>query len=107
MPGSHEIQNVTEPHLFAACCPFLGDVLAQGLKGEDDYPGGMTIGQSCFHLRQPYPSRNIHKNPEWSRTLPMPGHVQSPRAVPYAGGGKRDPCQEAGRSGREEMRALT
>jgi len=36
--GSHEIQDVTEPHLFAMFCPFYRDVLAQGLKGKYDQP---------------------------------------------------------------------
>jgi benzoyl-CoA reductase subunit C len=81
--GSHEIQDVTEPHLFAMFCPFCRDVLAQGLKGKYDYLDGITIGQSCIHLRQAYTSWDIHKNPGWSHYLPMPSHVQSPRAVPF------------------------
>jgi benzoyl-CoA reductase subunit C len=32
MLGSHEIHDVTAPHLFAMFCPFCRDVLAQGLK---------------------------------------------------------------------------
>lgn len=81
--GSHEVQDVTEPHLFAMFCPFCRDVLAQGLKGKYDYLDGITIGQSCIHLRQAYTSWGIHKNPGWSHYLPMPNHVQSPRAVPF------------------------
>lgn len=81
--GSHEIQDVTEPHLFSMFCPFCRDVLAQGLKGRYDYLDGITIGQSCVHLRQAYTSWEIHKNPGWSHYLPMPNHVQSPRAVPF------------------------
>ncbi len=81
--GSHEIQDVTEPHLFAMFCPFCRDVLAQGLKGKYDYLDGITIGQSCIHLRQAFTSWDIHKNPGWSHFLPMPSHVQSPRATPY------------------------
>ncbi len=81
--GSHEIQDVTEPHLFGMFCPFCRDVLAQGLKGKYDYLDGITIGQSCLHLRQAYTAWDIHKNPGWSHYLPMPSHVQSPRAVPF------------------------
>jgi benzoyl-CoA reductase subunit C len=81
--GSHEIQDVTEPHLFAMFCPFCRDVLAQGLKGKYDYLDGIMIAQSCIHLRQAYTSWDIHKNPGWSHYLPMPNHVQSPRAVPF------------------------
>ncbi|MBW1994310.1 MAG: 2-hydroxyacyl-CoA dehydratase, partial [Deltaproteobacteria bacterium] len=81
--GSHEVQDVTEPHLFGMFCPFCRDVLAQGLKGKYDYLDGITIGQSCLHLRQAYTSWEIHKNPGWSHFLPMPNHVQSPRAIPF------------------------
>jgi benzoyl-CoA reductase subunit C len=81
--GSHEIQDVTEPHLFGMFCPFCRDVLAQGLKGKYDYLDGIMIAQSCIHLRQSYSSWDIHKNPGWSHFLPMPSHVQSPRAVPF------------------------
>ncbi|MGD9212492.1 MAG: 2-hydroxyacyl-CoA dehydratase, partial [Desulfobacteraceae bacterium] len=75
--------DVTEPHLFAMFCPFCRDVLAQGLKGKYDYLDGITIGQSCLHLRQAFTSWQQHKNPGWSHFLPMPNHVQSPRAVPF------------------------
>jgi len=81
--GSHEPQDVTEPHIFGMYCPFCRDVLAQGLKGKYDYLDGITIGQSCIHLRQAYTSWDIHKNPGWSHYLPMPNHVQSERAVPF------------------------
>ena len=80
--GSHEIQDVTESHVFAMYCPFCRDVLAQGLKGKYDYLDGITIGQSCLHLRQAFMSWDIHKNPGWSYYLPMPHHVQSKRALP-------------------------
>lgn len=84
--GSHEIQDVTEPHIFAMFCPYCRDVLAQGLKGKYDCLDGITIAASCIHLRQAYTSWDIHKNPGWSHYLPMPGHVQSPRAVPFLKG---------------------
>lgn len=78
--GSHEIQDVTEPHIFAMFCPYCRDVLAQGLRGKYDYLDGVTIGGSCLHLRQAFTSWDIHRNPGWSHYLPMPSHVQSPRA---------------------------
>lgn len=81
--GSHEIQDVTEPHLFAMFCPFCRDVLAQGLKGRYDHLDGITIGQSCLHLRQAFNAWEIHRNPGWSHYLPMPNNVQSPRAIPF------------------------
>ncbi len=81
--GSHEIHDVTEPHLFGMFCPFCRDVLAQGLKGRYDYLDGIAIGQSCIHLRQAFTSWEIHRNPGWSHYLPMPNHVQSPRATPF------------------------
>ncbi|MBL7046277.1 MAG: 2-hydroxyacyl-CoA dehydratase [Candidatus Marinimicrobia bacterium] len=81
--GSHDVQDVTEPHLFAMFCPFCRDVLAQGLKGKYDYLDGIILAQSCLHLRQAFTSWDIHRNPGWSYFLPMPNHVQSPRAIPF------------------------
>jgi len=81
--GSHDLQDVTEPHIFAMFCPFCRDVLAQGLQGKYDYLDGITIGQSCLHLRQAFTSWEIHKNPGWTHYLHMPNHVQSPRAVSF------------------------
>jgi benzoyl-CoA reductase subunit C len=81
--GSHEPQNVTEPHIFAMFCPFCRDVLAQGLRGRYDYLDGITIAQSCLHVRQAYTSWDLHIPTEFSYYLPMPHHVQSKRAVPF------------------------
>lgn len=81
--GSHEPQDVTEPHIFGMFCPFCRDVLAQGLKGRYDYLDGIIIGQSCLHLRQAFTSWELHKNPGWSYFLPMPNHVQSKRSIPF------------------------
>jgi benzoyl-CoA reductase subunit C len=81
--GSHEPQDVTEPHIFGMFCPFCRDVLAQGLKGKYDYLDGIMLGQSCLHLRQAFTSWDIHRNPGWSYYLPMPSHVQSERAIPF------------------------
>ena len=81
--GSHEPQDVTEPHIFGMFCPFCRDVLAQGLKDRYDYLDGIMIAQSCIHLRQAFTSWEIHKNPGWSYFLPMPSHVQSKRAIPF------------------------
>lgn len=81
--GTHEIQTVTGPYIFGMYCPFCRDVLAQGLKGRYDYLDGITIGQSCLHLRQAFVSWDIHKNPGWSHYLPMPNHIQSKRALPF------------------------
>jgi benzoyl-CoA reductase subunit C len=81
--GSHEPQDVTEPHIFGMFCPFCRDVLAQGLKDRYDYLDGIMLAQSCLHLRQAFTSWELHKNPGWSYYLPMPNHVQSKRAVPF------------------------
>src|SRR5512136_165152 len=81
--GSHEPQDVTEPHIFAMFCPFCRDCLAQGLKGKYDYLDGIMISQSCLHIRQAYTSWDLHIKKEFSYFLPMPHHVQSPRATPF------------------------
>ena len=81
--GSHEPQDVTEPHIFAMYCPFCRDCLAQGLEGKFDYLDGIMIAQSCLHIRQAYTSWELHVPVDWSYFLPMPHNVQSPRSVPY------------------------
>jgi benzoyl-CoA reductase subunit C len=84
--GSHEPQDVTEPHIFGMFCPFCRDCLAQGLKGRYDYLDGIMIAQSCLHIRQAYSSWEKHRPREFSYYLCMPHHVQSPRALPFLTG---------------------
>lgn len=84
--GSHEPQDVTESHIFGMFCPFCRDCLAQGLKGRFDYLDGIMIAQSCLHVRQAFTSWEIHIPTDFSYYLPMPNHVQSPRATPFLRG---------------------
>ena len=85
--GSHEPHNVTEPHIFAMFCLFCRDCLAQGLLGRYDYLDGITIAQSCLHLRQAFTSWDLHVPVGFSYYLPMPHNVQNPeRAVPFLRG---------------------
>jgi benzoyl-CoA reductase subunit C len=81
--GSHEPQDVTEPHIFGMFCPFCRDCLAQGLKGRYDYLDGIMIAQSCLHVRQTFTSWQKHIPTEYSYYLPMPHGVQSRHAYPY------------------------
>ncbi len=84
--GSHEPQDLTEPHIFGMYCPFCRDCLAQGLAGRYDYLDGIAIAQSCLHVRQAYTSWDLHIPTDFSYYLPMPNNVQSPHAVPYLRG---------------------
>jgi benzoyl-CoA reductase subunit C len=84
--GSHEPQDVTEPHIFGMFCPFCRDCLAQGLKGRYDYLDGIMIAQSCLHIRQAFTSWQKHRPTDFSYYLCMPHNVQSPRALPYLTG---------------------
>ncbi len=81
--GSHEPQNVTEPHIFGMFCPFCRDVLAQGLQGRYDYLNGIMISQSCLHIRQAYSSWDMHIPQEFSYYLPMPHNVQSKHSLEF------------------------
>ncbi len=81
--GTHEVQDVTEPHIFAMFCPFCRDCLAQGLKGRFDYLDGIMIAQSCLHIRQTFTSWQKHVPTGYSYYLPMPHHVQSRHAAPF------------------------
>jgi benzoyl-CoA reductase subunit C len=84
--GSHEPQDVTEPHIFGMFCPFCRDCLAQGLKGRYEYLDGIAIAQSCLHIRQAFTSWQKHVPIEYSYYMPFPHGVQSPRAYPYLAG---------------------
>jgi benzoyl-CoA reductase subunit C len=64
-------------------CPFCRDCLAQGLKGRYNYLDGIMISQSCLHIRQAFTSWQKHVPVDYSYYLPMPHHVQSPRAIPF------------------------
>ncbi len=83
MLGSHEPQDVTEPFIFGMFCPFCRDVLAQGLKGRYDYMKGITIAQSCLHLRQTFTSWRNHVAHDFSHYIYMPNKVQTDHARPY------------------------
>jgi benzoyl-CoA reductase subunit C len=84
--GSHEPQDVTEPHIFGMFCPFCRDCLAQGLKGRYDYLDGIAIAQSCLHVRQAFTSWQKHVPVEYSYYLPFPHGVQSSHAASYLAG---------------------
>ena len=84
--GSHEPQDVTEPHIFGMFCPFCRDVLAQGLKGRYNYLDGITLSQSCLHLRQAFTSWKMHVPVPFNFYLYMPNKVQTPSAKPYLTG---------------------
>ena len=80
--GSHEPQDVTEPHLFGMFCPFSRDVLAQGLKGRYNYLDGVAAAHTCMHINQAFESWSMHL-PVKSFFISMPSKVQSPRARPF------------------------
>jgi benzoyl-CoA reductase subunit C len=84
--GSHEPQDVTEPHIFGMFCPFCRDCLAQGLKNRFEYLDGLMIAQSCLHIRQAYTSWEKHRPVEFSYYINMPHKVQSPRAKAFLAG---------------------
>ena len=86
MLGSHEPQDVTEPHIFGMFCPFCRDVLAQGLKGRLDYMKGIMIAQSCLHLRQSFTSWKKHVPVDYAYYLCMPNKVQTEHSRPYLKG---------------------
>ncbi len=84
--GSHEPQDVTEPHIFGMFCPFCRDVLAQGLRGRMNYLDGIVIAQSCLHLRQAFTSWKHHIPVDFNYYLPMPNNVQSRAARKFYAG---------------------
>lgn len=84
--GGHEPPNLATPHIFDMFCPFIRDCLSQGLAGKYDYLDGITIAQSCLHMRQAYSSWEIHIPTQWQYYICMPAAVLSPRAKPFLAG---------------------
>src|SRR5512136_2204880 len=84
--GSHEPQDVTEPHIFAMFCPFCRDCLAQGLKGRYDYLDGLMIAQSCLHIRQTFWSWRRHIPIDYTHYIFMPHGVQTAGRYEYLRG---------------------
>lgn len=80
--GSHEPQNVTEPHIFGMYCPFSRDVLAQGLLGRYDYIEAVATAYPCMHLGQAFDSWVLHVTQK-SFYIDMPNRVQTPYSVPF------------------------
>jgi benzoyl-CoA reductase subunit C len=80
--GSHEPQNVTEPHIFGMFCPFSRDVLAQGLEGRYTYIDAVATAYPCMHLQQAFYSWTLHVTPKYF-SVDMPNMVQSPHAYPF------------------------
>lgn len=83
--GSHEPESITRPYLHDMYCPFCHDTLAQGLEGRYDYLDGVTLAQSCLHMRQSYFSFvDRVPNIEWDYYLPFPHGVTNPYAADFA-----------------------
>ena len=66
--GSHEPQDVTEPHIFGMYCPFCRDCLAQGLQGRYDYLDGIMIRTFSHAVAE-----------EMARASSVPGWVEQRR----------------------------
>lgn len=81
--GSHEPEDLTEPHIYKMYCPFCRDCLAQGLRGRYDYLDGIMIAHSCTHIRQAYSSWTIHLPTKFQYYFSMPAKVQAPLAKPF------------------------
>ena len=78
--GSHEPQDLAEPHIFSMFCPFCRDCLAEGLRGKYDYLDGIAHAQSCLHIRQAFESWQFHIPRAYNHYVYMPSNLQSPSA---------------------------
>jgi benzoyl-CoA reductase subunit C len=81
--GSHEPQDITERYISSMYCPFVRDVLAQGLLGRYDYLDGVVIATCCVHMRVAYSSWELHVPTPHKYFLTMPQKVQAPEAGPF------------------------
>jgi benzoyl-CoA reductase subunit C len=78
--GGHEVQELTERHIFGHYCPFSRDCLAQGLTGAYKYVDGIAITHCCLHMRQPFDTWRRHIPTAWNHFLYMPEMAQSPHS---------------------------
>jgi benzoyl-CoA reductase subunit C len=81
--GSHEPQDVTEPHIYTMFCPFCRDCLAQGLQGRYQYLDGVVGGHSCMHIRNAFSSWVLNIPTSFNHYVLTPTKVQSPWARDY------------------------
>ncbi len=85
--GGHKPSTLVEPHIYSSMfCPFCRDCLGQGLEGNYDYLDGITLAQSCLHIRQTYWSWEKHIPIQFSHYLYMPHTVQGNGRYEYLRG---------------------
>ena len=82
--GGHKASSLVEPHIYSSMfCPFCRDCLAQGLEGKYDYLDGITLAQSCMHIRQTFWSWEKHIPIDYSFYLNMPHSIQGEGRYDY------------------------
>ena len=81
--GSHNPQDVTEPHIYGMYCPFCRDCLAQALQGRYDYLDGLVMARSCIHMYQAFDSWQRHLPISFSHFLATPARPSLKGARPY------------------------
>ena len=82
--GAHEAEtSIVEPYIYGMYCPFCRDCLAQGLKGRYDYLDGISIAQSCLHIRQTYWAWQKYIPHSFDHYLFMPCGVQGEGRYEY------------------------
>jgi len=81
--GSHEPQDITEPHIYSMFCPFSRDCLAQGLLGRYDYLDGIVMAHSCLHAQQAFWIWEANVPMDYRYYLTMPVKVWGPSAKPF------------------------
>lgn len=80
--GSHEPQDVVEPHMYGMWCAYSRDCLAQGLLGRYDYLDGIVYAQGCYHIRQSFDAWKRHVPTTFSHYFYMPTNVTRKGAQP-------------------------
>ncbi len=86
--GSHQVQDITDSHIFPLWCPYCRDCLYEGLSGRYDYLDGVLNTWCCQHIRGTYISwwRHVktisyHHEIYW----PVPLHTEPSRVVATKG----------------------
>jgi len=70
--GTHEPEDITEPHIYSMLCSYCRDCLAQGLQGRYNYLDGILTTHGCVHIRHTLDSWQRHIPISYSRCIYVP-----------------------------------
>jgi benzoyl-CoA reductase subunit C len=88
--GGNEPERLSDVYMFGKCCPFSRNCLAQGLTGKYDYLDGIVHARSCDAIEMAFHNWCRFLSTPFKYFILMPGHIDSPRALPLLKAEYRD-----------------